>query len=475
MSFVVSGRRMSVAAATLVAFACNTPTPVERPTADADIDANQREDAGVVQLEPLSPTGGTLTVHDVSRDAFSRRSPATLVEHRSTFVVGNSFFSQSWVFAPASTTAIDGLGPLFNARSCAGCHFKDGRGRVLAAPENQVSALVRIGARGRERFGGQIQPLAMPTIPVEARIAITYREEITTINLEPRAPEMFALERPVVSVSVHDQIADVDSSLRVAPVVFGGGLLEAVTDEELLQRDDPLDRDGDGVSGRAARITDPVSAHTVGRFGWRAVFASLHGQSAGAFAGDMGLTTSVFPQTPCTLAQTECASAISGGAPEVDDNILDQVVDYMRLLGVPAQRTPESVTVLRGRQVFHEVGCESCHRETLHTPSATSLPELAEQTFHPYTDLLLHDMGNALADDVLEGNAERNEWRTPALWGLGLVPTVNGHNTLLHDGRARGFQEAILWHAGEAQQARARYLLRDDSDREALIEFLQSL
>jgi CxxC motif-containing protein (DUF1111 family) len=198
-------------------------------------------------------------------------------------------------------------------------------------------------------------------------------------------------------------------------------------------------------------------------------------QTAGAFRADMGLTTSVMPTASHTAAQAACANLPDGGTPEVSDTILDAVVFYARLLAVPAARTPSAPEVVQGRKLFNRLQCVACHRPELITGDRPELPELSRQTIRPYTDLLLHDMGPELADDRPVFKASGREWRTPPLWGLGLVPTVNGHSTLLHDGRARDVVEAILWHGGEAEAAREGFRRLSKDERAALVTFLKSL
>jgi CxxC motif-containing protein (DUF1111 family) len=264
-------------------------------------------------------------------------------------------------------------------------------------------------------------------------------------------------------------------SPRVAPAVIGLGLLEAVPRATLEALADPDDRDGDGISGRVNRIANDDGTTRAGRFGWKANVASLREQNAGAALGDLGLTTPELPVENCPPVQTSCAAAPTGGSPEISAEFLDKLTLYTRLLAVPAQRDSGDWRVRHGQRLFREAGCAACHLPTLRTGPDAPLPELVDQTFHPFTDLLLHDMGDELADGRPDHDADGREWRTPPLWGIGLVEIVNGHSFLLHDGRARDLAEAILWHGGEGAAAREAFRTMSAEDRAALLRFLASL
>ena len=258
--------------------------------------------------------------------------------------------------------------------------------------------------------------------------------------------------------------------------MIGLGLLEAITEEDILAGADPDDADGDGISGRPNMVWDRAQQRSVlGRFGWKAGQPNLNQQNAEAFANDMGLTSSLIPHDNCTTAQTDCLAAPHGGEPEVSDNILASVLFYSRNLGVPARRDVDSPDVLKGKSLFHQAGCQKCHTPSFTTSADAAEPELASQLIRPYTDLLLHDMGDGLADGREEFLANGREWRTAPLWGIGLTQTVNGHTQFLHDGRARNLLEAILWHGGEAEAAKQQVLRFDSDERAALLAFLNSL
>jgi CxxC motif-containing protein (DUF1111 family) len=215
--------------------------------------------------------------------------------------------------------------------------------------------------------------------------------------------------------------------------------------------------------------------HRLGRFGWKAEQPDVRQQTAGAFLGDMGITSSLFPAENCAANQRACASLPSGGAPEIDDDTLESVVRYVRTLAIPAPRTLASGLAARGAELFDSAHCGLCHLTTLQAGSVPHVPELTGVAFHAYTDLLLHDLGPGLADQRPSFDADGREFRTAPLWGLGLVEKVNGQLSLLHDGRARTFAEAVLWHGGEAESAKQAFMAMPRSDRSALLSFVASL
>ena len=438
--------------------------------------------------EALSAGGATVMKFD--QNAFSMPSANLSPMRRLDFSVGNSFFRNPWVIAPASTTARDGLGPLFNTNACQNCHIKDGRGHPAQARNgNAVSMLVRLsipagpehGEVLRQRgiapepvYGGQLQDMAIPGAAPEGKVRLDYSTRRVRFadgfEVELRQPRLALSE-----LGYGPMHPDTLFSIRVAPQMIGLGLLEAIPEAALLANADPDDRDGDGISGRPNRVYDQLSGETViGRFGWKAGQPNLNQQNADAFFNDMGLSTSLFSGSSCTERQTDCRALPDGGEPEVSDHILAQVTFYTRNLGVPARRNVDDPQVLAGKALFHQAGCHSCHIPSF-TTGEHDEPELANQLIRPYTDLLLHDMGEGLADHRPEFEAGGSEWRTPPLWGIGLTQTVSGHTQLLHDGRARNLLEAILWHGGEAERARQAVLGFDAEQRNALLAFLESL
>lgn len=443
-------------------------------------------DTALVEDDPNEAfSGGAATVFDASRMAFSQPVPGLRGEREDAFFVGNAVFDRGWVAAPASVEKFDGLGPLYNATNCSACHAKDGRGAPPERPgEPFVGLLLRLSVRGagphgapapEPTYGGQLQGRAILGVPAEGREEVTYEEVPGAFADGAR----FSLAKPtyrVVDLQYGPLAAGTMISPRVAPPMHGLGLLEAVPEGDVLALSDPDDRDGDGISGRPNFVWSArASKRVLGRFGWKASQPTIEEQTAAAFVGDMGIVSSLFPEDDCTAAQSPCRRAASGGAPEVDDGILASTVIYGHLLAVPARRHWNDPVVRRGKAAFERIQCAACHRPKMRTGAIDGYPELEHQTIRPYTDLLLHDMGPALADDRPDYEASGVEWRTPPLWGIGLVRTVNRHTRFLHDGRARDLVEAVLWHGGEAQRARDAFTNLPKADRDALVTFLESL
>jgi CxxC motif-containing protein (DUF1111 family) len=429
--------------------------------------------------------GGETTVFESGARAFMLSARNLDDEHESAFFVGNSFFNKNWVTAPSSTSARDGLGPTFNARSCSACHFKDGRGRPpLTDDEPMLSMLVRLSIPGEGEhgepldepvYGGQLQPDAIEGVPAEGTVKVIWTE----LAGEYADGEAWSLRSPTLEfgeLAFGPLADDVLTSPRVAPQMIGLGLLEALPEAAILDLADPDDADGDGISGRPNYVWDPIVEATVlGRFGWKANQPGLEQQNAGAFLGDLGITSSVHAEQNCPAPQVECASAITGGEFEVGDDLLADITTYSRLLAVPARRGVDDPEVLAGREQFHALGCAACHVPRHETGVLDGFPEVSNQVIWPYTDLLLHDMGEGLADGRPDFEAEGSEWRTPPLWGIGLFAVVNDHTFYLHDGRARNLAEAVLWHGGEAEAAKQGFIEASASDRAALLHFLESL
>lgn len=424
--------------------------------------------------------GGAATVH-VPRDAraFSLVSATLPFDRQLDFRVGDGVFRKLWVSAPSSTTSSDGLGPLYNARGCQSCHLRDGRGRPPEPGESATSLLVRLGnAAGAPDpvYGSQLQTFGIQGHAAEGRVHPDWTEEEVALA----GGEVARLRRPHWRIDAWGYGAPMDGlrlSPRIAPPMIGLGLLEAVPEAAIRALADPDDRDGDGISGRVAIV--PSGFHGVpmlGRFGWKALAPSMEDQIADAFRADMGLSTTLHPDGfgECTEAQATCRAAPDGGTPEVDPRLFTLTAFYARNLGVPARAAP-TPEVTHGRAIFRAIGCAACHNPSFTTGQVEGRPEHSGQRIWPYTDLLLHDMGEGLADDRAEGAADGREWRTAPLWGLGFTRAVSGHTQLLHDGRARNALEAVLWHGGEAQAARDRVVGLPPADRAALLAFLDSL
>lgn len=407
-------------------------------------------------------------------------------EHQRAFFFGNRLFNTNWVVAPASVKSFDGLGPLFNRVSCDGCHTQDGRGRPpLERGETMDSMLMRLSIpNANSPNGTSPHPVYGDQLSEQANLGMA-PEGITKITRQIIAGtfadgETYELEKPTYSIEslgYGPRGKDILTSPRVAQQMIGLGLLEAVPEAALLANADPEDKTADGISGRANRVIDAVTGkEAIGRFGWKANQANLTSQNAGAAFGDIGLTSSVHPKENCTPAQKDCLAApIGGDEIDLSESFLERLTLYTRLLAVPAQRNTDDPAVIKGNKLFSQFGCATCHVTTLQTDDAASLPELANQKFHPFTDLLLHDMGPDLADNRPDGVASGSEWRTPPLWGIGHFQATNGHQRLMHDGRARGPAEAILWHGGEAKNAREAFRNASKTDRDALVSFLNSL
>lgn len=437
-------------------------------------------------------SGGATTVLDKTSNAFSLPANNLSILRRDNFFIGNAFFKQPWVIAPSSTSARDGLGPLFNSNSCQGCHVKDGKGHPpLTREESFLSTLVRVsipaehaeqqallttaGVVPEPNYGDQIQPNSIPSIKGEATPHFEYAE----ISGQFKDGETYTLLKPTLKLeqlhygALHPQV---QLSARVAPVMIGMGLLEAIPEADLVALADPEDKNADGISGRTNQVWDVRAQKTLlGRFGWKANQPSVAQQSAGAFHGDLGITSPLFASTPCTTTQTNCATAPDGGKPEINQELMDMVSFYASLLAVPARREVNDPEVLKGERLFTQAHCSACHIPELKTGVRPDFPELEHQNIQPFTDLLLHDMGEGLADQRPDFLATGTEWRTTPLWGIGLIETVNGHTRFLHDGRARNLMEAILWHGGEAESAKQNVLKMSKDERSALLRFLNSL
>ena len=391
------------------------------------------------------PAGKATVRKRVNQDIFSFPSANLGFEEEEKFRLGNALFRKLWVSAPSSTQASDGLGPLFNARGCQNCHLKDGRGHAPAGPaDDAVSMFLRLSVPAHTdaekqaladgtmtviadpTYGTQLQDFAVPGIRAEGRLTISYSDQPVTLG----DGTVVVLRRPAYAVTdlgYGAMAEDVMLSPRVAPQMIGLGLLEQVPPGDILARADPADRDGDGISGRPNTVVDgETGQRMIGRFGWKAGSATVRAQSADAFAGDLGISTPLVmkPHGDCSAAQTECLAAPTGeqarlGSGEAPDPVLDLVTFYAQNLGVPQRRDVGGPAVLRGKAAFYGAGCMACHTPKYVTSREAPTPAHRFQLIWPYTDLLLHDMGEGLADHRPEGDADGYEWRTPPLWGIG--------------------------------------------------------
>ncbi len=452
-------------------------------------------------FERMSAGAGTSQATP-NRDAFSHPAANLTFEGERDFNIGDGFFRKTWVAAPSSTQASDGLGPLFNARGCQECHLKDGRGNPPLGPDDRaVSMFLRLSVPPHSdadkkalasktkltipepTYGGQFQNFAVPGVPSEGEMRVTYEEVPVALN----GGETASLRKPTYSadrLGYGPMAPDTMFSPRVAPPMIGVGLLEDIHPGDILALADPDDADGDGISGKPSwvRDRDNKGKLTLGRFGWKPMTPSVRVQAAEAFLGDIGISTPMLTDAhgECTDAEAACQEAATGvqerlGPVEAPDPILDLVAFYSRNLAVPARRDVDDPEVLAGKALFYGFGCASCHHPKFVTSRDAPQPEHRFQLIWPYTDLLMHDMGDGLSDGRPIGDASATEWRTAPLWGIGLTETVNGHGFYLHDGRARSLIEAILWHGGEAQAARDAVVAATPDERHALIRFLESL
>lgn len=415
-------------------------------------------------------SGGTTTIWDDSHNAFGRALKNLQANHWGPFRLGKKIFIAQWQVEDPG--GLEGLGPLYNATSCDSCHFKDGRGRLPGdASENLVATLSPLRGQGQfehAKYGLQLQDKAVPGARHEGQLVVSWIEEFGTYG----DGESYRLRRPQLQLA-QLRLGALEPgrliNLRMPPQIFGLGLLEALPTSTLLKKEDPDDRDGDGISGRAQWVQDPVSgARVLGRFGWKASKAHLDHQVAAALSQDIGVSSALIPIEPGE-------SGDRPGKLEMADYRLQRLLHYVRALAVPGRRFWDRLDVVEGARLFHGIGCAACHQPRQRTGSETRLPELANQEIYPYSDLLLHDMGESLADGFAEGEATNREWRTPPLWGLGYLETVQGETKLLHDGRARSFEEAILWHDGEAKTARDNFKRLSKHQRAQLTAFLKSL
>jgi CxxC motif-containing protein (DUF1111 family) len=459
-------------------------------------------DFSIAERHENLPGGSATNTRRFDREAFSQPSQNMSFADRSDFFIGNGFFKRLWVSSPSSTTSADGLGPLYNARACQRCHLKDGRGhppenaddsavsmflRVSIPPQTQEQAnAIRdhlINIVPEPTYGGQLQDIAVPGHAAEGQLHIAYEE----IEVAFGDGSVASLRKPTyafVDLGYGDMHPDAMFSPRVTPPMIGLGLLEAISEEDILASADPEDRNNDGISGTAKYIWSRAEERVMlARFGWKAGNATIVDQSSDAMAGDIGISNPLFPAHggDCTQNQASCLNAPhgvggAGGPLEASADVMEKIIFYSRNLAVPARRNASDDNVLQGKELFYQSGCTSCHTPKHATRTDESIaPALRGQLIWPYTDLLLHDMGEGLADGRPEGTATGSEWRTTPLWGIGFTQTVNGHSFFLHDGRARNLTEAILWHGGEAMAARETFRTMEKEDRDAMIAFLESL
>lgn len=435
-------------------------------------------------------SGGDLThfmFGDISFETEAHNLPWQL---SALFDAGDGVFERPFSEAVASgfRSDADGVGPLFNMASCEGCHIADGRAAPPTVSGQALEGLLfRVSVPGKDAhggpkphpiYGGQLADKAIAGHLPEISYAIEYQ----TLHGQYADGTPYTLEKPIYHFPDQNYGPLGEEALvspRIAPFMIGMGLLDAITDADILERADPDDRDGDGISGRANQVWSiEQGTYRVGKYGWKAETPTLAQQSMDAAVNDMGVTNPMFPTETCTASQHTCGQALSGttNAPyEMTEQQMNEVVTYLEFLAVPGRDYLDNPDVIKGEQLFNAIGCESCHRATFTTGTEQRQRRLHNQTIHPYTDLLLHDMGPELADYRPSFSADGYEWRTPPLWGIGMVEQVNGHTRFMHDGRARNLEEAILWHGGEAEAVKQRFTTLSKTEREAMLKFLKSL
>jgi len=422
-------------------------------------------------------SAGVNTVFNATSKAFGNPFPGLGGHDLTVHALGDAIFGASFVSAPAPV--FPGLGPLYNNVSCVSCHHNDGTG-VPTAGDAQSSLLMRISLAGTDEHGGpvpvpgyglQLHDKAILGVPQQAKVNISYTYQTYTL---PDGAQ-YELRTPTYTISnLYTPIAgSYLLSPRLAPTVFGRGLLEAVPESGILANADPTDANGDGISGRPNYVWDVTTqSMQLGRFGMKSNVASTETQVAAAFVNDIGITNKIFPDENCA-GTSLCGTTTSGK--DLPDSLLIAVQYYIKTLAVPARRNVDDPQVVQGKKVFTAAKCIRCHVETMTTATNVAFPLMSNQVIHPYSDLLLHDMGADLSDGRPDYLASGSEWRTAPLWGVGLFPVVNYPPYYLHDGRARTLLEAIMWHGGEAQSAKRYVQSLSTSDRNALLAFLGSL
>lgn len=415
--------------------------------------------------------------------ACAQAGPGLDAALREQFSAGRDEFNQRWVVF-LGIGGKWGRGPTSNGEACSDCHANNGRGHAPdSAKEELASMVVRLSVPGEDehggplphpRYGDQLQNQGeLGRVPAEGDATIAWEDHDEQLADGTRV----TLRKPTLRFSglaFGDLGPDTLTSLRIAPPVFGAGLLDAVAPETL--QDIARAQRQLGFNGRLNYVWDAERQATVpGRFGWKANQPYLRQQVAAAFLNELGVTTALFKIENCPAIQTACRKRPLGLVPEQTTPAFDAVLVYLRALALPARRHIDDAVAQRGEQLFAQAHCAVCHVPTMKTGDYPALAQLGKQTIHPYSDLLLHDMGEGLADGRPDFLAGPRDWRTPPLWGVGLSGQVNGNTALLHDGRARDVTEAILWHGGEAAVSREVFVRMSRAEREALLSFLGSL
>ena len=451
----------------ITALVCSSCAPPASPSSQYPIYLESFRDAGVpVQgLDRQIPLAGGDTTHNVTGvGSFVQPAANLSLRRRGGFEAGLQFFQLIWEPSP-NRSEIDGLGPTYNERSCIACHRRNGRGGTPF--EDRSGMLLRFGdAYGGVDpvYGGQLQTVSVSGVDIEGDLVAELGPSIEHPLGVSLTPVRYFADR----LSMGPLSVGINQSPRITPQLVGMGLIDAIPMASIVALEDAQDLNQDGVSGRAARDNMGIL-----RFGWKATQRTVLTQCASAFVNDMGITSPLQPFENCPPAQETCSSAASHHL-DIDEVRLQATATYVSLLGVPAHRHVNADDYQRGALLFDQVGCATCHHPDFVTGESIE-PELSDQHIWPYSDFLLHDMGEALDDGVAEGDASSAEWRTPPLWGIGLLSDVNGALHLMHDGRARSVEEAILWHGGEASRSVSAFASLEKHQRIALITFVNAL
>ena len=443
-------------------------------------------------LQDVDLSAGPFTIERADVRAYSEPASVLDARQRGVFMVGRNVFHRQW----ASINSLNGdwgLGPTFVADRCSACHVNTGRGQPPGPGEQMLSMLVRVslpgnGAQGAPNphpaYGEQLQNRALDgssvdlayagtPVPREADLYLDWETRILTYADGERA-ELRVPKLRVENLNFGPLGDDAMTSVRISPSVFGLGLLEAVPETAL--REIAAAQKALGYDGRLNYVWDSIQGRRApGRFGWKANQPSLRQQVATAAIEDMGLSSRLFPDQNCPPAQQTCARHLPGNFPEIINHEIDALELWLHGLAVPARRNMRAADVQAGERLFAQAQCAVCHVPELTTGPFPAMRQLSHRKFRPYTDLLLHDMGEGLADGRPDFLAGPRDWRTPPLWGLGLSQTVSGSTSLLHDGRARNVAEAILWHGGEASRSREAFRSMSRSERDALVAFVEAI
>lgn len=443
--------------------------------------------------------GGSMTVKRLQTLSYIHPGSAITPMQKLNFWSGFSFFRDPWVIAPSSTKSRDGLGPLFNTRTCISCHDGGSRGPLSPEGESLPSSLVmkfgKLSTKVADKslsladpsYGDQLQPRSIlykhptlqGTMQGEASLKLTYQ----TITGKYADGSEYQLRKPsyeLTHLAYGEVAAHIGLTPRFAPNIFGAGLLDAIDSKDLLAQEDINDRNNDGISAKYNRVPNvKTGAIEIGRFGLKANHPTLAQQIGAAFRNDIGITNTFFPTEACTTIQKHCIKTAelttAKGSVEINDKLFSLVLTFNQLLGVPPARDLHGELQSKGRAHFYLLGCQQCHQPSYQTAKNYPVAELANQIIWPYTDLALHDMGKGLADNVIDHKASGQEWRTSPLWGIGLQGNVTNRTEFLHDGRARSISEAILWHGGEAALAQQKFIQLTELQRKELLTFLQSI